>query len=290
MTVHSIRADRLATLYFFRPLRRLVAGRGGRRIPILMYHSICRPTGQASSPYYLTETTPKIFEEHLKYFCASGYTSISLDKLVATLDSRQEDGRKQFVITFDDGYRDFYTNAFPLLSNYGFSATMFLPAAYIGHESKVFKGKECLTWAEVHEMQKAGIQFGSHTINHPQLEEIPFAQAEHEVRTSKEMLQDALGTAVHSFSYPFAFPEANRKFTSRLRDCLEQCGYRNGVTTILGSAHAPVDRFFLKRLPVNTWDDLSFLQAKAEGDYDWLHGPQVLWKRAKRKFRSDPLD
>ena len=293
MTISPIRADRLATLYFFQHLNRFAIGRRGHRIPILMYHSICRPTGQPFSPYFVTETAPEVFDQHLKHLHDNGYTAISLDELVSALHSREVPHQKRVVITFDDGYRDFYTDAFPILQKYGFGASVFLAPAYIHHQSRVFKGKECMTWAEVREMHKAGTIFGSHTVNHPHLERIPFAEAKREIRNSKDIIENALGTSVRSFSYPFGFPKMDKTFTSRLRNTLQECGYHNGVTTVLGSAHSPEDRFFLKRLPVNTWDDPAFLQAKIDGSYDWLHWLQHINKSIShtagimhRKFRS----
>ena len=75
------------------------------------------------------------------------------------------------VITFDDGFRDFYTAAFPVMQEHQFTATVFLPTAFIGEDRRSFKGAECLTWEEVRRLRRAGVQFGSHTVNHPRLVE-----------------------------------------------------------------------------------------------------------------------
>jgi peptidoglycan/xylan/chitin deacetylase (PgdA/CDA1 family) len=135
----------------------------------------------------------------------------------------------------------------------------------------------------VRELHSQGISIGSHTITHPELKLLEQDEVENELSGSKKSLEDALGAPVKSFAYPFAFPEADRGFVSRLANLLNECGYENGVTTILGTAQPGANRFFLPRLPVNTWDDLAFFQAKLEGGYDWLHLPQSIHKKIRRQ-------
>ena len=282
ITMANFRADRFATLYFFRPIRSIVSGDGNWRIPILMYHSIGETEGEGRHPYFRTETSPLAFETHIKYLHDNRYTVISPEDVVGLLGSGRVDTKKYAVVTFDDGYRDFYTNAFPILDKYRMSATVYLPTAYIQSHSHLFKGKECMTWDEVREMHAAGIKFGSHTVSHPQLELLSDADLRREIRTSKDAIEAELGTPVRSFAYPYAFPEQNHKFTGRLRDLLEESGYENGVSTIVGSTHSLEDKFFLKRLPANSCDDTAFLEAKLLGDYDWLHAAQYFYKKLAR--------
>lgn len=278
----SIRADRIATLYFFRPLHRIASGRIARRIPILMYHSISDSEADGRHPYFDTRTSPRVFEQHMKFLRDNNYTVISPEAVVAQFDQKGFDDRKCAVITFDDGFRDFYTNAFPILSESGFTATMYLPTAYIQQQTQSFKGIDCLSWNEVRELHRAGMQFGSHTVTHPVLKQIPHAELETEVGRSKQTIEQELGAAVTSFAYPYAFPEEDRAFTGRLRDALENAGYQNGVSTVIGSTHAPEEKFFMKRLPANSWDDPALLEAKLAGDYDWLRAPQYLQKWGKK--------
>jgi peptidoglycan/xylan/chitin deacetylase (PgdA/CDA1 family) len=185
---------------------------------------------------------------------------------------------KPVVITFDDGFEDFYRNAFPILNQHRFSATMFLPTAHIGETPCRFKGIECMTWSQIKELRSAGMRFGSHTVTHPQLRSLTLQQVREEVSSSKERIEDRMGYPVTSFSYPYAFPEADREFTKQLRSMLSDSGYENGVSTMIGTADRTADRFFLKRLPVNTDDDASLFQAKLEGAYDWLHTLQYAYK------------
>lgn len=190
------------------------------------------------------------------------------------------------VITFDDGFRDVYTNAFPVMSEYGFSATVYLPTAFIGTAARAFKGTECLTWDEVRELHKAGVEFGSHTVTHPQLRSVRAAEVEYEVRCSKETIEQELGSPVTSFAYPYAFPETDRAFTRQLGKLLEEAGYENGVSTVVGRAARIDNLFFMKRLPINGADDDHLFQAKLDGAYDWLHTVQYAAKLMKTRAGS----
>jgi peptidoglycan/xylan/chitin deacetylase (PgdA/CDA1 family) len=135
-----------------------------------------------------------------------------------------------------------------------------------------------MSWGQVRELRAAGIEFGSHTVTHPQLKFLDEAAVEDEVRTSKEVIQQELGCKVTSFAYPYAFPETDRAFTHRLASTLEGAGYENGVSTIIGTADRKGDRYFMKRLPVNSCDSPSLFRAKLKGAYDWLHAVQYAWK------------
>jgi peptidoglycan/xylan/chitin deacetylase (PgdA/CDA1 family) len=282
ITMSRIRADRIATLYFFGPLHRLVGEGSANRVPILMYHSISDGEAGGKHPYFETRTSPRVFDEHVKYLRDNNYSVISPEEVVANVAEQNIEHRKCVAITFDDGFRDFYTNAFPILSKYGFIATMYLPTAYIQQKAQNFKGIDCLSWSEVRELQRAGMQFGSHTVTHPVLKQISHAQVESELVQSKQTIEQELGIGVTSFAYPYAFPEEDREFTQRLRGALESSGYQNGVSTVIGSTHSPDEKFFLKRIPANSWDDLALFHAKLAGDYDWLRGPQYLRKWAKK--------
>jgi hypothetical protein len=97
------------------------------------------------------------------------------------------------------------------------------------------------------------------------------------------MIESELGRGIDSFSYPFAFPEQDAGFIKGYEALLSGCGYRSGVTTIIGAASPMDNRYLLKRLPVNDHDDLRFFQAKLEGGYDWLHAVQKVFKEARHR-------
>ena len=273
----AFRPDRIATLYFFHPLRRLL-GRTAAGIPILMYHSISDGPELRRNAYFHTRTSPRVFRDHLSLLAREGYKTIGLAEAVRKLKQSAGTDEKLVVLTFDDGFADFYTEAFPALSAFGYTATMFLPTAYIDAPGQ-FNGTTCLTWSQVRELHAAGIEFGSHTATHPQLTTLPAQDIEREIVSSKREIEDRLGEPVASFSYPYKFPEPDRTFRRGLRDTLMRAGYENGVTTIVGTADSVSDPLFLERIPVNSSDDNAFFGAKLQRGYDWVHGLQLAYKR-----------
>src|ERR1700694_1272040 len=133
----GLRIDRLATLCVVDPLRRCgFAGKAA--IPILMYHSIADEDEGGVQPYYRTATAPAVFGAQMESLQKAGFSALCLSEAIRCL-AEPEAARSSVVITFDDGFRNFYTNAFPILNRYGFTATMFLPTAHIGENRLSFR-------------------------------------------------------------------------------------------------------------------------------------------------------
>ncbi|HEX4381106.1 MAG TPA: polysaccharide deacetylase family protein [Candidatus Acidoferrum sp.] len=280
----ALRVDRLVSLRVVRPFRRISASPAALRIPILMYHSIAEPAADSRHPYFGTVTSPAVFEQQMRYLHDNGFQTLSPADVFANGETSIRLVRKPVIITFDDGFRDFYTHAQPILAKFGFTGIVYLPTAYIQKATATFKGIDCLTWNEVRELSRAGVLFGSHTVTHPILKEVAHDQLEAELRDSKATIENELGFAIDSFAYPYAFPQHDREFVQRLRGVLIEAGYQNGVSTVIGSTHGIEERFSLKRLPANSWDDPSLFAAKLNGDYDWLGNVQSLSKSLKAKF------
>jgi peptidoglycan/xylan/chitin deacetylase (PgdA/CDA1 family) len=271
------RLDRLATLYLCFPMSRIFRRQRNSHVPILMYHSISDNLFGKSHPYYQINTSPIIFARQMKWLRDTGYRSLSLSQLHAAFECGHVPP-KAVVITFDDGYQDFYTDAFPALRKYDFTATVFLVTGRIQETSMRIEGVDYMTWREVRELNREGIEFGSHTVSHPDLRSLGPEEIDYELGYSKETIDDHLGSSLNSFAYPFPFPEEDHSFTRFLVDVLKNHGFEIGVSTVLGRAMREDTRFFLPRLPVNSWDDYPLFRAKLEGGYDWLHGPQWLHK------------
>jgi peptidoglycan/xylan/chitin deacetylase (PgdA/CDA1 family) len=281
-----MRFDRMLTLGFFGPLGRTGIAGNGRSLPVLMYHSISDTKEAGTSPYFKVCTSPARFAEQMACLAAAGWKGVSLREGLETLDHAPNSSLRPVAITFDDGFRDFYTAAFPILKCRGFSATMYLPTASIGETSLEFKGRPCMTWSEVAELHQQGIEFGSHTVNHPVLHGMPFAQIEAELALSRRRIEDALGSECRAFAYPYAFPQADASFAKAFTELLGSVGYKTSVTTIVGRVKNSDNRLTLRRLPVNDADDWTLLEAKLQGAYDWLSVPQAISKKARWWIRS----
>jgi peptidoglycan/xylan/chitin deacetylase (PgdA/CDA1 family) len=253
-----------------------------------MYHSISDHDDPGCHPYYQTNTKPEVFARHMQFLADNNYKVISISEAIDLISSQSPSGSSQVteatryaVITFDDGFLDFYSNAFHVLDNFGFNSTVFLPTGFMDHARKLFKSRECLTWDEIRSLSCRDVIFGSHTIYHHQLYLINREKIENELKKSKDDIEQNIGQQVNTFSYPFAFPDHDAGFIKYLRESLERIGYRSGVTTRIGTISRSSDLYFLKRLPVNSLDDNMLLQAKLEGGYDWLHWLQITKKKIR---------
>lgn len=173
---------------------------------ILAYHSVssARQDGLA--------VRSQAFDWQMGWLAARGYRSVTLAQLLEGGAGRAD---RMVAITFDDGYADNYTTAFPILQKYGFTATIFLVSGAVGQES-VFWWDESkpqaatqsalfhpLNWEQIARMAAAGFAFGSHTCTHPAaLTRLPREQRRAEIRESREFLEQKLGRPVTSFCYP----------------------------------------------------------------------------------------
>jgi peptidoglycan/xylan/chitin deacetylase (PgdA/CDA1 family) len=276
-----MRLDRFVSLRLVRPFFKGAPAPQQTIIPMLMYHSISDDAESGVAPYYRIVTSPPVFRKHMQLLKTEGYQGVDIKTGLAALNQASGSNEKLAVITFDDGYRDFCTNAFPLLREFGFSATMFLPTAFIGKQTRIFNARECLSWSDVRDLQTQGIHFGSHTVNHPKLVELAWPQIKTELTDSKKEIENQLGAVADSFAYPFAFPETRCDFVTRFSATLAECGYRSCATTRVGRARTGDDPMRLKRLPANSCDDDQFLQAKLAGAYDWIAPLQFGVKKVK---------
>jgi peptidoglycan/xylan/chitin deacetylase (PgdA/CDA1 family) len=281
----SFRPDRFLTLLLFRSCRSRLLRSRGKSLPILMYHSVSEDSESTRSAYYQVVTTPRRFAEQMQWLDEMGYQGVSLEE---ALKPAQPITRPRAVITFDDGFKDFSTNAWPALQRHGFTATVYLPTGFIASEPQSFCGRKCLSWNEVRELRRAGVHFGSHTVSHPKLYQLGWDQIEDELKLSKQGLEQELGEEISSFAYPYAFPREDRKFTRILGEKLRRQGYRSCATTWIGRANLDPNTLFFPRLPVNAADDQALFSAKILGAYDWVQWPQyaVRWAGSRWKTPS----
>jgi peptidoglycan/xylan/chitin deacetylase (PgdA/CDA1 family) len=218
-----------------------------KKIPILMYHKVSRHKYHGG---YGLRVPPENFEKQLKYLKKRGYNTVTLDNVLNYWEKGTELPPRPIVITFDDGYEDNYIFAYPLLKKYGYTATIFLVHNQIGGynawDAKDFKARiNLVTWTQIREMQKYGISFQSHTLNHPNLATLPPAVLQDELALAKSKLEKGLGTPVNFIVYPYGKHNALVDANAR------KAGYKAGISVDFGKNDYKTNRFCLKRLRVN---------------------------------------
>ena len=284
-----MRLDRAITLGIVKPFMRAVGSyslgvtSSGCRsaMPILMYHSIAARDESSVHDYFKLSTPPSVFRTQMQTLKDCGYSGVDLNAALIWLKQHGCWPEGKVVITFDDGFRDFFDAALPVLSEFGFTSTMFLPSSLISEDRKSFKGVECMTWGEVREAQSKGTHLGAHTVTHPVLYTLSWSEIREELRGSKAQIEQNLGRPATTFAYPFAFPDADTEFCVRLRELLVSEGYECCVTTNAGRAKFGDDLYSLKRLPMNGADDVELLRSKLGGAYDWVNPAQRFVKRLR---------
>ena len=200
-------------------------------IPVLGYHRIDNEHHDA-----LTLSTYE-FDAQMKYLKDNGYTTITPDELYDFLKYGKELPYKAVLITFDDGYENNYTNAYPILNKYDLHATIFLISHYIGLP-------DYLRWDEI-DLMKNNINFEGHTYSHPHLNQIQDpAELKQELLDSKIDLEQHLGYPVKYLAYPYG------DYNQSVIDALKSYGYLAAYTVRLGDDTVHDDLFTLNRVPV----------------------------------------
>ena len=178
--------------------------------------------------------TPSAFKAQMEFLYRNNYSVIKLEEFISCLTQKREIPRKSVVITFDDGYKNNYTNAFPVLKRYNFPATIFLATDYIGTnevfpwfnglcggDEKVKENWIPLSWGEITEMSQDGITFGSHTCSHANIRKMSKKDFEKEIERSKDVIERQINKHINLFSYPFSFPKYRRRYRDLINETRE---------------------------------------------------------------------
>lgn len=210
------------------------------RVPILMYHYISAAPAGANAVRTDLSLPPERFEEQLAYLEANGYTSVSLEDLTRALQQGTPLPDKPVILTFDDGYRDHYTEAFPALARHGFTGTFFVVTGYLDEERP-----EYLSWEQATEMHEAGMDIASHTFTHPDLRNQTVDYLVWQILGSKEAIEARTGEPVRFFCYPVGLYDA------QVIEVLKALNFWGAVVTSQGLDHTNDDLFTLQRVRVH---------------------------------------
>ena len=229
---------------------------GKKKVPILMYHSISHSTNRKFKQFTVS---PKLFAQHVAYLHRNKYTAITVTQFVNALF---QDGsalpEQPVVLTFDDGFADFYTQALPVLKQYGFVATLYVVTAFLNGTSRWLNRegeatRSMLAWDQLIEISTSGIECGAHSHSHPQLDILSRSAAQDEIMQSKRLLEHYLGRSVSSFAYPYGY------YTATLRQQIREAVYTSACAVKHGMSSEKSDPFALPRLMVGAGTSLDAL-------------------------------
>ena len=223
---------------------------------ILMYHMIKKPIKNAK--FNKLRVSPEKFERQIQYLLKKGFKFFTMKELMENKNNLPE---KCVVLTFDDGYEDNYTNAFPILKKYNVKATIYLVVdrhdrewssnKKVHHNSGELRKEPKLKDKQIKEMLKSKlVEIGSHTITHPNLLKLDMNEKRKEIINSKKMIEERFNINCVSFCYPFGlFDENDVKLAKEAK-------YTSATTTEKGISPLDEDEFLLKRIAVSGKDNI----------------------------------
>ena len=196
---------------------------------------------------------------------------------------RENIDQKTIVLTFDDGFQNFYADAFPVLAECGFTATVFLVTdfceKYNDWEGNLptLERSKLLSWSEIKELDKYGIEFGAHSLSHPDFTKISLEEVKRELVESKSVIEEKLGNAVETFAYPYG------KFNTDVKQLTAQY-YAAACSTNLGKVNATSDFYSLERVDTYYLKNERIFKSLESASFDrYLQFRQVM-RNFKRLF------
>lgn len=204
------------------------------RIPVFLYHYI-EYVKDDPGRQKLT-TPPHVLTAQIETLKDAGYTFITPDDLMNDLSGNITLPDKLIILTFDDGYMDFYTDVFPILKQEKAKAIAYIVPDLLNRPNYMFT-------FQVKEIAKSLlVEIGSHTMNHAWLKGVSKETAKYEIEQSRKTLQDMVAFPVNSFAYPYG------ALDQQAINLVREAGYTNAVSTIPGIMQTMQNKFFLYRL------------------------------------------
>lgn len=228
-------------------------------IPILMYHSVADAPPEATRSLAVH---PGCFELQVSYLVKNGYTGLTFSDLADRFRNGIELPERPVVLTFDDGYADFATEAWPTLRRHNFPATVFVTTGWVADAGPEAAGNpldSMMSWAQIAVLSDAGIEMAAHSHSHPQLDQLSDDELRHELGHSKALLENAIDAPVRSLAYPFGYS------STRVRLAARSLGYRYGASVRNLRATPSGDLFMVPRLTIRRSTDLATFAAVVSG-------------------------
>lgn len=174
------------------------------RTPILVYHSVCDNPPDWIAPY---SVSPDTFSAHLDAVAASGRQPLTVSQYADGLRGAATLPPATVLITFDDGFADFADHALPALADRKMPSTLYVTTGALadGRQESVLPSARMLRSTDLPGLETAGVEIGSHSHTHRQMDILPDRDVGDELSLSGRMLAETLGHAVRSFAYPHGY-------------------------------------------------------------------------------------
>ena len=223
-------------------------------VPVIFYHKIDKPA--SDSLVRGGFTPPRRFARQMNYLKNAGFVFHTASELISHFQQHGAFPQNGIALTFDDGWQDNYTNAFPVLRELGIKATIFIIPSVLGTASTKAAAqgegpRAHLSRAQVQEMSRQGIEFGSHSLNHRLLPDISAAEVKVEVEEAKQQIEELTQKPCLTFAYPAGF------FTTEAKTIIKAAGHTAAFTTTYGPGDQ-IDLFALNRTEILRRDRFLF--------------------------------
>lgn len=225
------------------PPNMLAPGPHSINVPILTYHYIRVNPDRNDRLGFALSVTPSDFAAQMDWLAQSGYHPITTEDLFQYLAGEQGLPSKPVILTFDDGYADFYTTARPILRSHDFRAVAYVVSGFVGTS-------RYMTAAQVREADRSGIEIGSHTVSHADLANLSAAAVWAQLTQSKSFLEQLLGHSVVSFCYP------GGRYTAAVAAAVAAAGFHDATTTRYGYSYTLAGRYVWSRLRISGGEPL----------------------------------
>ncbi|MDQ2974673.1 MAG: polysaccharide deacetylase family protein [Acidobacteriota bacterium] len=248
-----------------------------RRVMVLCYHGVTERTTRNPKDHFGLHVRHDRFLAHLD-FLRRHYRIVSLEDYLTSRPQAKALPDYSVVLTFDDGYRNFFTAAAPRLAAQGMTASVFLITDRVRNdEARVVNNwvesddETYLSWAEAQQLSQQGFEFGSHTCSHLKLPELSMMEIEHELRDSSAGITRQLKTEAIPLAYPYGLASHGIATTAK------SLGYVCALTTDTGFIDGETNLFMLNRTLIGDDDDVAAFATRVSGLTRWLSRGSALW-------------
>jgi peptidoglycan/xylan/chitin deacetylase (PgdA/CDA1 family) len=250
-----------------------------RKVTILSYHSVVDDYDPLRRDTYKQHLPIDLFRQHLDYL-QKKFKVISLGDFLGHVREGRRLPDYSVVLTFDDGFEDFYTVAARELAERRLPATVFVITDN-AHGRLPPNGESFLSWAQVRELALSGIEVGSHTCTHPRLPDLAPEDAIKELADSREAILSYLDPIHIPLSYPHGLT------TDSINQLAQSLGYSCAITSTLGPNAPDANIFSLNRTTIASDDNLPAFAARVSGFTWWISKLRIFRRSGHRSAHQD---